>query len=110
MSRYLLLSKYSAAGAAGARADGYTTREAEGGKLVKALGGSVESWMWLDWADWDFALVVVLPDREALLRLAALSSASGAFARTYASEIVDGATMDRAGANAGDWRPPGQAH
>ncbi|MFN0093012.1 MAG: GYD domain-containing protein [Acidimicrobiales bacterium] len=109
MARYLIHAKYTAQGAAGARSDGYAVRQAEGSKAFESVGGKVESWLWLDWGEWDFAVVVDAPTSEALLRIAALSAASGAFARTTSSEIFESATMDRAAAAGADWRPPGAA-
>src|SRR5688572_27244279 len=107
MPRYLTLAKYTPQGAAGARKDGYAVRVQEGSKAFESVGARIESWMWLDWTDWDFAFIVEAPHSEALVRIASMSAATGAFARVYVSQILDSDAMDQ-GVSGITYRPPGE--
>ena len=106
MAKYLCLGKYSAQGAAGARKDGYATREQEGSKAFESVGAKIESWMWLDWTEWDFAFIADVPLPETLVRITSLTAATGTFTRAYISQILDSDAMDQ-GVSGISYRPPG---
>jgi uncharacterized protein with GYD domain len=101
------LGKYSAQGAAGARKDGYATRVEEGSKAFESVGAKIESWMWLDWTEWDFGFIADVREPDALVRITSLSAATGAFTRVYVSQIHDSDTMDH-GISGISYRPPGE--
>lgn len=94
MPRYVGLGRYSAAGAAGARKDGFATREAQARGLVDSLGGKLESWSWLRSDNWDFMFVMDAPS-EAPVAMNLISKPTGLFERAEIMELLSSADVDR---------------
>lgn len=62
MAMYLILGKYTAAGAAGVLKDGVATRPKISAAVMEAAGGKLHHWWAVADGDWHIAMVVERPD------------------------------------------------
>jgi uncharacterized protein with GYD domain len=105
MAKYLFTASYTAAGAKGLLAEGGTGRQKAVEKLVKSVGGKVESMYWA-FGPVDFYLIADVPDAAAAAALSLTVSASGAVG-VSTSQLLTAADVDQSAKVSVEYRAPG---
>lgn len=105
MGRYLCSVSYTAEGAKGLIADGGTARKTHVTKLIKAMGGKVESFDFAFGSD-DAYLIVDMADVTDGAAIS-LAVAAGGGARVSLTQLITPAEMDAAAKKVPAYRPPG---
>jgi uncharacterized protein with GYD domain len=105
MAKYLFSATYTPAGAKGLLAEGGSAREKAVERLVKSVGGKVESMYWAFGAT-DFYLICDLADAAAAAALSLTVSASGAV-QVGTSPLLTAKDLDEAAKRTVDYRAPG---
>jgi hypothetical protein len=105
----MILGKYSAAGVAGVKKDGFAKREAAARALGDSLGGTTTLWSWLRSSTWDFMAIGDYPSADGAIALGLIGRPTGAFEAMEIIEMLDSSELDRiaAAANKATYQPPG---
>jgi uncharacterized protein with GYD domain len=108
MPKYLALVKYSPAGLAGARRDGYGRRYEVLAGAAASLGGNLDAMWFTEGGEYDFAAVLdVEPD--VMYTLTQIATATGTASHTKVITLRTATEADATMAHQYDWTPPGQA-
>lgn len=105
MARYLCTVTYTTEGARGLIADGGTARKTHVTKLIKGMGGKVESFDFALGAD-DAYLIVDMPDVTDGAAISLAVAASGG-ARVRLTPLITAAQLDEAAKKVPAYRAPG---
>jgi uncharacterized protein with GYD domain len=105
VAKYLFSATYTAAGAKGVLAEGGSGREKAVGRLVKSVGGKIESMYWAFGAT-DFYMIVDVPGAAAAAALSLTVGASGA-AQVGTSPLLTAKDLDDAAKLSVEYRAPG---
>jgi uncharacterized protein with GYD domain len=106
MSRYLFQGSYSPEGAKGLLSEGGTSRRAEIEKMVKDVGGSIESYYWA-FGDTDFFVIAELPDAATAAAIGLTVSGSGAV-HSKVTVLLTAEEIDQARTKKVTYIAPGQ--
>ena len=107
MPKYLLQVNYTVEGAKGVLKDGGTARREVVEKLVKGLGGKVESFYFC-FGKYDVVLIVDMPDNVAIAAASMTVGASGA-AEVQTTTLLTAEEVDQAGKRTVNYTAPGAA-
>jgi uncharacterized protein with GYD domain len=105
MTRYLIQGTYTAEGAKGMLAVGGTKRRAQIEQMIKALGGSLESFYWA-FGDTDFYVTAQIPDAATAAAIGLTVSGAGAV-RTNTTVLLTAEEIDQAAGKKVDYVVPG---
>jgi uncharacterized protein with GYD domain len=106
MSKYLIAGNYVGEGIKGLLKEGGSGRREAIEKLVKSVGGTVES-IYYAFGETDIFLIVDMPDNASMAALSLVANASGAVtAKTVV--LMTPEEVDEATKKTVDYRPPGQ--
>lgn len=106
MSKYLAQVNYSVEGARGIVKEGASARRAAVEKLIKPLGGSVDSF-YFAFGDSDAVLILDMPDNVSVAAVAMAVNQSGA-ATVRTTVLLTLEEVDAATKRVPAYRPPGQ--
>ncbi|MGD0832998.1 MAG: GYD domain-containing protein [Candidatus Dormibacteria bacterium] len=106
MSKYLIEASYTAEGVKGVLKEGGSARRAAVEQLVKAAGGTVESYYFVFGED-DVIVVVDLPDNATMAAVSMAISATGSVT-TAVRVLVTPEEIDAAAHKPVDFRAPGR--
>ena len=107
MPHYLLQGSYSAQGISGLISSP-EDRSAMARELFERAGGRIESFYY-SFGDYDFAVILELPDRVSMVSLSMVAGASGALSNIKTTVLIpidDGVEAARKAGSIG-YRPPG---
>lgn len=107
MPKYLLQVNYTVEGAKGVLKDGGTARREVVEKLVKGLGGKVESFYFC-FGKYDVVVIVDAPDNIAIAAASMTVGASGA-AEVQTTTLLTAEEVDQIGKRTVNYTPPGAA-
>ncbi len=106
MPKYLIAANYVGEGIKGLLKEGGSSRREAIEKLVKSVGGTVES-IYYAFGETDVYVIVDMPDNASVAGLSLVVNASGAVtAKTVV--LMTPEEMDEATKKTVDYRPPGQ--
>ena len=105
MPKYLTVASYTAEGAKGLLKEGGTARRAVAEKMIKGLGGKLESF-YFAFGDNDAYVISEGPDNVTAAAMSLAISASGAI-RTKTVVLLTPEEMDQASKKSVKYRPPG---
>jgi uncharacterized protein with GYD domain len=105
MGKYLFHGSYTEAGVKGLLKDGGSGRHEAVGKLMKSLGGKMESF-YFAFGGSDFYVIAELPDNQAAAAGSLLVAAAGG-ARATTVVLLSPKEIDEAVGRTADYRPPG---
>ena len=105
MAKYLFTATYTPAGAKGLMAEGGSAREKAVERLVKSVGGKIESMYWA-FGSTDYYLIAELPDAATAAALSLTVSASGAV-QLGTTLLLTAKDLDEAAKRTPDYRAPG---
>lgn len=106
MAKYLLTGNYVGEGVKGLLKDGGSTRRAAVEKLLKSVGGKLES-MYYAFGPSDFYIIVDVPDHASAAAASLIASASGAV-RVSTTVLMTPEEIDQAAKKKPDYSPPGR--
>lgn len=105
MAKYLVKVKYSAEGARGLLKVGGSQRVTAIGKLMKGLGGKVESF-YFAYGEYDAYLILDAKDEESALAVSLAVNASGAVTLDLVP-LITPKQVDKAARKTVEYTPPG---
>ena len=106
MAKYLIQAAYSAEGLAGLIKDKASGRKAAITKLLKSVGGKLES-VYYSFGDYDVLVIVDAPDNGAIAAASITASATG-LVRIKTTPLLTVEETDKALEKAVEYRPPGR--
>lgn len=106
MPKYLVQGSYKPEGVKGLIKDGGSTREAQVGTAIRALGGSVESFYFALGSS-DVFVVVDLPDHVRATAISLAVNATGAV-EISTTVLLTAEEMDQAAKLSVNYNPPGR--
>jgi uncharacterized protein with GYD domain len=105
MPKYLVQSSYNAEGAKGLLKEGGTARRSAAEKVLKSVGGKLESF-YFAFGETDAFLIVEMPDNVAAASVSLAVAASGAV-HIRTTPLLSCEEMDAAVKKHADYRKPG---
>ena len=106
MPKYMVQASYVGEGLKGLLKEGGTKRRDEVAKVIKSMGGRLESFYYA-FGDYDVVGVAEMPDNISSVAFSLMINASGVIsAKTTA--LLSPEDIDQATKKVGDYRPPGQ--
>jgi len=105
MAKYLFHGSYTQEGLKGLLKEGGSGRKEAVGKLMKSLGGSLETYYWGFGGD-DFYVIAELPDNTAAAAGSLIVAATGTVA-VSTTVLLTAEEIDAASKKGAEYRPPG---
>jgi uncharacterized protein with GYD domain len=105
MPKYLVQASYSPEGMQGVMKEGGSARRDAIGRLVEAVGASMEGF-YFAFGDDDVAIIVDAPDNPTAAGMSMVVNASGAV-RSHVTVLLTPEEVDQATQLSYDYRPPG---
>jgi uncharacterized protein with GYD domain len=105
MAKYLFHGSYTEEGIKGVLKEGGSRRIEAVDKLMKSLGGSLETFYWGFGGD-DFYVIAELPDNAAAAAGSLMVTATGT-SRVGTTVLLTAEDIDAASKRSGQYRPPG---
>ncbi len=106
MAKYLFQGSYTVEGLRGLLKEGGSSRREATEQLAKSLGGTLEAY-YFAFGDYDFYVIVDVPDNVSSCAAAIIANASGAL-KCKTVVLLTPEEVDQAVKKTVDYRPPGQ--
>jgi uncharacterized protein with GYD domain len=106
MAKYLVQGNYVGDGVQGLLKEGGSSRRTAVEKLIKSLGGTLESWYYA-FGEYDYVAIADLPDNLSMASIA-LTVRSAGRATVKTTVLIPSEEMDKAVKKSPVYRPPGQ--